>query len=88
MNMSAIDAITLAVGVRAQNGIHDLASALNERLRDRDGERGEGVISAAIAVLIFALIGSLMWVAYAKLFNKSSTKTGELVDKIGESVAP
>lgn len=80
--------VSLPLGVRAQNTANDLATAARRRVDRHSNEDGEGVISAAIAVLIFALIGSLMWVAYAKLFNKSSDNAGKAVDKIGEQVAP
>ena len=46
-------------------------------------ERGEGVISAAIAVLIMAFIGAAMWLAFNTLFDSAATKTAEQVDKIG-----
>ena len=32
-------------------------------------ESGEGVISAAIAVLIMAFLGAAMWVAFQAIFN-------------------
>lgn len=47
-------------------------------------ERGEGVISAAVAVLIVAFIGALMWVAFKELFDSTVTKTENQIDKIGE----
>lgn len=47
-------------------------------------ERGEGVISAAIAILIIAFIGALMWVAFKELFQSTADKTQQQIDKIGE----
>ena len=53
-------------------------------LRDRlDEEVGEGVISTAIAVLIMALLGAAMWVAFRGIFNNASNKTGSAVNTIG-----
>jgi hypothetical protein len=46
-------------------------------------DRGEGVISAAIVVLIMALIGAAMWVTFDGLWNDVSTRTEEQVDRIG-----
>jgi hypothetical protein len=47
-------------------------------------DRGEGVISAAIAVLIMAALGALMWVGFKALWEdtESNTRTA-VVDKIG-----
>jgi hypothetical protein len=55
------------------------APAARGRMRDRRrrDERGEGVISAAIAVLIMAFLGVGMWVA----FNTTFQHTAKNVDK-------
>lgn len=54
--------------------------AANDRLHE---EFGEGVISTAIAVLIMALLGAGMWVAFRGIFDGASNKTGTAVDSIG-----
>jgi hypothetical protein len=41
------------------------------------------VISAAIVVLIMALIGAAMWVTFNTLWTDVSTRTKEQVDQIG-----
>ena len=46
-------------------------------------ERGEGVISAAIAVLIMAALGAAMWVGMQKLWNDTSSRTSAHVAEIG-----
>ena len=46
-------------------------------------DRGEGVISAAIVVLIMAFLGVLMWGAFKLLFQNASTNTSNQVDQIG-----
>jgi hypothetical protein len=51
--------------------------------RIRADERGEGVISAAIAVLIMAFLGAAMWLAFKGIFNDASNKTSDNVNKIG-----
>lgn len=47
------------------------------------GQRGEGVISAAIAVLIMAFIGAGMWLAFDRMFNDTTDRTQDQVELIG-----
>lgn len=66
----------------AERGLR--ARAALRSLRHRAGlESGEGVISAAIVVLIMALIGAAMWVAFDGVFDRASTTIDEQVDSIG-----
>ena len=51
--------------------------------RVRVDDRGEGVISAAIAVLIMAFLGAAMWLAFKGIFDDASDKTSDNVNKIG-----
>ena len=53
-------------------------------IRVRD-ERGEGVISAAIAVLVMAFLGVGMWVAFNATFQQASTHVNQQVNCIGQS---
>ena len=46
-------------------------------------DRGEGVISAAIAVLVMAFLGAGMWVAFNTVFHHAADKTTQQVDIIG-----
>ncbi len=46
-------------------------------------ERGEGVLSTAIAVLIMAALGALMWVGFQELWNDASSKTSDQIQQIG-----
>lgn len=46
-------------------------------------EVGEGVISAAIAVLIMAFIGALMWVGFKAIWEDAEQQTGEQIQQIG-----
>ena len=48
------------------------------------GDRGEGVISAAIAVLIMAGIGALMWVGFKTIWQDTEDNTKDKVAEIGE----
>ena len=47
-------------------------------------ERGEGVISTAIAVLVMAFLGITMWFAFQTVFDNAEETVTEQVDKIGE----
>jgi hypothetical protein len=53
--------------------------------RHRRDERGEGVISAAIAVLVMAFIGVAMWVAFSSTFSHASTRVNNQVNCIGQT---
>ncbi len=50
----------------------------------RSDERGEGVISAAIAVLIMAFLGAAMWVGFNTIWDDAEDNIGEQVDQIGD----
>ena len=52
--------------------------------RDRD-ERGEGVISAAIAVLVMAFIGVGMWIAFSNTFQHAAKHVDNQVNCIGQT---
>ena len=46
-------------------------------------ERGEGVISTAIAVLIVAFLGIAMWQGFNGMVSSATTKTKAQVEQIG-----
>ncbi|MEO7555270.1 MAG: hypothetical protein ABIV94_01530 [Acidimicrobiales bacterium] len=46
-------------------------------------ERGEGVISAAIAVLIMAFLGAAMWIIFRQILDDSGSKTDSTINNIG-----
>ncbi|MDQ2827169.1 MAG: DUF6133 family protein [Actinomycetota bacterium] len=59
----------------------NLAAEMIDRLvRD---EAGEGVISTAIAVLIMAALGALMWVGFKAIWGNASSKTTTQINTIG-----
>lgn len=60
-----------------------MAAAINHRTGRRMGDRGEGVISAAIAVLIVAFLGAAMWVAFETIWDGAETKIETQVNRIG-----
>jgi len=47
-------------------------------------ERGEGVISTAIAVLIIAFLGVAMWAGFQTIFQDATDTTTEQVNLIGK----
>jgi uncharacterized protein HemX len=47
------------------------------------GDRGEGVISAAIAVLIMAFLGAAMWVGFQQMWKATEATTNEKITQIG-----
>jgi type IV secretory pathway VirB2 component (pilin) len=51
--------------------------------RLRRSEAGEGVISAAIAVLVMAFIGVMMWVAFSGSFDRAAGSVDDRIDQIG-----
>jgi hypothetical protein len=51
--------------------------------RCRRSEAGEGVISAAIAVLVMAFIGVAMWAAFSGSFQKAATRVDDQIEQIG-----
>ncbi len=46
-------------------------------------ERGEGVISAAIAVLIMAFLGVVVWVGFKATLDNTQDKVDNQVEQIG-----
>jgi hypothetical protein len=46
-------------------------------------ESGEGVISAAIAVLIMAFLGAAAWLAFSAIFDDATESTRDQVERIG-----
>lgn len=49
----------------------------------RFDDRGEGVISTAIAVLIMAFLGAAMWFGFNSIWGDAEANIGEQVDQIG-----
>lgn len=47
-------------------------------------ERGEGVISAAIAVLVMAFLGVAMWGAFNLIFDDAQDRVHDQVREIGD----
>ena len=63
--------------------IRMLVGAANRRSGSLFGDRGEGVISSAIAVLIVAFIGAAMWVAFDRIWTDAEGNIETQVGTIG-----
>lgn len=51
--------------------------------RRRASERGEGVISAAIAVLIVAFLGVVVWAGFRATLDTTQKNVDTQIEKIG-----
>ncbi|MCD9622365.1 hypothetical protein [Rhabdothermincola salaria] len=47
------------------------------------GDLGEGVISAAIAVLIMAFLGAAMWIGFQQMWKSTESTTNTKIEQIG-----
>jgi hypothetical protein len=77
--MSTITTLILRTAATTQNGW----TSLGHRLEQQHEERGEGVISTAIAVLIVVGLGAAMWVAYKIIFDDATARTSTGISQIG-----
>ena len=60
-----------------------LSVSKHVRHRLRIDDRGEGVISTAIAVLIVAFLGASMYVIFTQILTSSGSKASQQVNDIG-----
>lgn len=70
----------MEIGLKALVTWQLLKLNVRDRLTD---EQGEGVISTAIAVLIMALIGLLMWTVFQRVFTNAGDQIESNVNDIG-----
>ena len=63
--------------------IQMMVTWMNNRTGRMVGDRGEGVISTAIAVLITAFIGAAMWVAFDRIWGDAESNIEGEVNTIG-----
>lgn len=63
--------------------IQMMVTWMNNRTGRMVGDRGEGVISTAIAVLITAFIGAAMWVAFDRIWGDAEANIEGEVNTIG-----
>ena len=69
---------------RSRFGVQRCSRRTSARSGSGRNERGEGVISAAIAVLIIASLGALMWVGFKSLWENAEETTNSEISKIGK----
>jgi len=74
---------TVEAWIRIQVLTAAAAMSLTRRNQRLVGDRGEGVISTAIAVLIIAFLGAGMWVGFNTIWDGAETRIGNQVDSIG-----
>jgi hypothetical protein len=73
----------LQTTVAVQLAALDTKAAIVRKIENRNvNERGEGVISAAIAVMIMAILGVALYAAYRRLIVSAETKTQAGIDGI------
>ena len=71
------------------HALHDLLLLMYLRFTVRPrhpshrDDRGEGVISAAIAVLIMAFLGVVVWVGFRATVDNTQEKVDKTVEEIG-----
>jgi len=51
--------------------------------KKRNSERGEGVISTAVAVLIIAFLGIALWTGFNSMMSTATSRTRTQVEQIG-----
>jgi hypothetical protein len=68
------------LSLNAAVAMHAVRAFVREHAR---GDRGEGVISTAIAVLIVAFLGAAMWVAFNAIWRDSEANIRTNVEQIG-----
>ncbi len=84
VSVAALSAVTASDGMATLTRWQSPAIGRALRLGAGRNERGEGVISAAIAVLIIASLGALMWVGFKALWENAEETTNSEIAKIGK----
>ncbi len=75
--------LVLLAYVASRNGLRRSILRVRAARPDVSDQSGEGVISAALAVLIMAFLGALMWMVFKEMFTSTTAKTKSQVDLIG-----
>ncbi len=70
----------MELSLQAYVWARSLVVTLTAKAKD---EAGEGVISTAIAVLIMAALGAVMWVGFKAIWGNASEKTTTQINQIG-----
>ncbi len=64
------------------NAFTTLSSLINKSFHPSD-ERGEGVVSSAVAVVIFSALGVAMWFAFRDTMNTATSMINSQVAQLG-----
>ena len=83
-SVAALSAVCASAGIVTLDRWQSLAISWKPRGPSGRSECGEGVISAAIAVLIIASLGALMWVGFKALWENAEETTNSEIAKIGK----
>jgi hypothetical protein len=81
--MSALSVLVAATPASVFAASAGMVACRRLRARRRSDDRGEGVISAAIAVLVMAFLGALMWAGFKAMWNTTEQKTNDQIEQIG-----
>ena len=68
---------------RPRPGSRRVTAPVWRAARARGDDRGEGVVSAAIVVLIMAAVGALMWVGVRTMWTNIEQDTNDKISEIG-----
>ncbi|MDA8195867.1 MAG: hypothetical protein M0019_01420 [Actinomycetota bacterium] len=65
--------------------VDTVATNVSSKIKEAtNSDSGEGVVSAAIAVLIFAFLGVILWVAFKATMGTATTTINAQVAKLGQ----
>lgn len=64
-------------------GLQLVVTATGWMRASRADQRGEGVISTAIAVLVMAALGAVMWFGFQAIWEGASSQTSDQISRIG-----
>ena len=83
MSSSLVDPVVRVFVLTSSTWVAARHRAAVLRARARSDDRGEGVVSAAIVVLIMAAIGALMWVGFRTMWTNIEQDTNDKISEIG-----
>jgi hypothetical protein len=84
MLMRSLEFLAATVRSHVRPACHQRHPHERRRVGRLVGDRGEGVISAAIAVLIMAFLGAAMWVGFQRMWQTTEATTQDRVEQIGQ----
>lgn len=79
--MATPNKVTLFILTILDTTFHLMANVAS---RAKSDDTGEGVVSAAIAVLIFAFLGVILWVAFKATMGAATNSVNAQVAQLGQ----